>query len=135
MTIEQLNVYRGVCANVDSIKMQIDSLYVPVSSPNGKRIIGSSGFIPGNPTEQAVSRIIRLKEELNEQLTLQFNLLNEITEWLNEVADTDPEVAALIRFHYVIGLSWKETAVKAYGYNAGHSRARKRVFRYFGRVN
>ena len=133
MTIEQLEQYRGISANVEAIQMQIDHLYVPVTSPNGKTNTGSFSSTPGDPTGKAVMKIIELQEDLSQQLQAQVDMLNEINEWMKEVTVSDPEVAALIRFHYIAGLSWKETSKKFYGYKTGHSAARKRVFRFFGR--
>ena len=133
MTIEQLEKYRGISANIEAIQMQIDHLYVPIASPNGKTNTGSFSSTPGDPTGKAVMKIIELQEDLSQQLQVQVDMLNEINEWMKEVTVSDPEVAALIRYHYIAGLPWKETALRAYGYKSGHFRARKRVFRYFGR--
>ena len=131
MTIEQLDKYRGVCANVEAIKMQIKSLYVPISSPNGRENIGGFGNTPGNPTERAVNEIIRLQDDLSEQLKVQVDMLKEINEWMRDVSRTDPEIAALVRFHYIAGLSWKETARRIYGYCDDHVKLRKKVSRFF----
>ena len=91
MTIEELDKYRGVCANVEAIKMQIKSLYVPISSPNGRENIGGFGNTPGNPTERAVNEIIRLQDDLSEQLKVQVDMLKEINEWMRDVSRSDPE--------------------------------------------
>ena len=133
MTIEELDKYRGVCANIEAIKMQIKSLYVPISSPNGKENIGSFGNTPGNPTERAVNEIIRLQDDLSEQLKVQVDMLKEINEWMRDVSRSDPEIAALVRFHYIAGLSWKETARKMYGHCDDHVRLRKKVSRFLYR--
>ena len=134
MTIELLEQYRGIAANIEALKMQIDSLYVPVTSPNGRQNTGSFSSTPGDPTEQSVMKILDMQEELSRELAQQVELLTEITNWMREAGENDPEVVALIRFHYMAGLSWKQTSKKVYGYN-DYYRARKRVFRYFGREN
>jgi hypothetical protein len=132
VTIELLEKYRGIAANIEALQMQIDALYVPVTSPNGRQNLGSYSSTPGNPTEISVMKILDLQEDLSAELTQQVELLTEITNWMREVGDKDPEVVALIRFHYMVGMSWKQTAKKVYGYN-DYYRARKRVFRYFGK--
>ncbi len=131
MTIETFERYRGISANVKALQMEIDSLYAPISSPNGKTGETYSST-PGDPTKQAVHKILILKERLYQELTKQIELLEEIEAWFAEADDKDAEIIALIRMHYIVGLSWRQTNLKAYGYSDYHN-ARKKVFRYFGR--
>ena len=132
MTIETLEKYRGISLNAAIIQNEINALYDPIVSPNGKSGGSGSRGTPGNPTEQAVFRILKLKEKLSEALNEQVTLLEEIVDWMTEVEKENPEVVALIRMHYVAGLTWKETNIRAYGYKSKHT-ARKKVARYFGK--
>ena len=128
MTIELLEEYRGLVANAKAINMEIDTLYTPVSSPNGKQSLGSSGSGPSDPTRQAVNRIMTLQEKLaNEEKRIN-STLNEIENWL--LTCPDYEIAAIIRYHYLLGQTWKQTTMKVYGYPDYHY-CRKKVMRYF----
>ncbi len=129
MTIEELEKYRGIVANVKALENQIVATYVPISSPNGHTSEGH-GNTPGDPTERAAFKVIRLKDKLSAELTEQIDLLERIAEWMNETEKEDPELVAIIRLHYVCGLSWKQTNQKVYGYKSYYT-ARKKVLRYF----
>lgn len=43
MTIEELEQYSGIVANIEAIREEIDVLYSPISSPNGHESIGQKG--------------------------------------------------------------------------------------------
>ena len=132
MTIETLEKYRGISSNIKAIQDEIESLYIPIASPNGR--INNAGFngTPGNPTEQAAFRIIKLKEMITDSVTKQSELLELIEDWIKEIELDEPEIAAIARYHYILGNNWKITNLKIYGYPDYH-RARKKFFRYFGK--
>lgn len=130
MTIEILEKYRGISSNIKAIQDEIESLYSPIASPNGKT--DNTGFsgTPGNPTEQAVFRILKLKERIADSVTQQSELLEVIEDWIKEIELDEPEIAAIARYHYILGNNWKQTNLKVYGY-PDYYRARKKIFRYF----
>lgn len=127
MTIRELETYRGMHSEVQSITAEIETLYNPVASPNGRIQAGHSNT-PSNPTEQAAMRIISRKQCLEKKKREMLNALDAIEAWLDSVED--PELRALIRWYYILGLTWKATSLKVYGYSC-YQRAYQRVRRYF----
>lgn len=129
MTIEELEQYRGMNAEINALNEEIEYMYdtyrSPSFSPNGS----FNGEVK-SPVEQALKKI----EQLNGVYTNRLSELNGrklvIEEWLKTLEDTF--LIACIRFHYLRGYSWKETSKKVYGYD-NYYNARKVVFRYFGK--
>lgn len=130
MTIETLEGYRGIAAGVEAIERELNTLYNPVSSPNGREMIGSFSGSPSDPTAHAALRIIALREQLDEERERMYATLEEIEEWLASCKDT--EVVSIIRWHYLLRLTWKQTTMKVYGY-PDYQYSRKKIMRYFGR--
>ena len=128
MTIEMLEEYRGIASGVEAIEREINTLYNPVRSPNGRETSGSFSGTPSDPTAQAARRIIKRKETLKEQRESMYALLEKIEDWLISCDDT--EVVSIIRWHYLLGLNWKQTNMKVYGY-PDYQYARKKIMRYF----
>lgn len=128
MTIETLEGYRGIATGVEAIEMEIQTLYTPVSSPNGREMTGSFSGSPSDPTAHAAMRIISLRERLSEERERMYATLEEIEAWL--ITCPDPEVVSIIRWHYLLGLNWKQTNMKVYGY-PDYDRSRKKISRYF----
>lgn len=127
MTIERLRQFRGIQKEVIEIQREIDTLYFPISSPNGHQSMGSS--TPGDPTAQAVSRILKLQEKA-EALTQQLaQELEDIEAWLDGLEDH--ELRAIIRAHYLLGDTWKRCTQRILNYEYSES-AKYRVYRYFG---
>lgn len=63
MNIEELEQFRGMKSECDMITAEIESLYNPVASPNGRTDAGH-GSMPGNPTERAAMRVMDRKRYL-----------------------------------------------------------------------
>lgn len=129
MTKEKLEIYYGISSNIDAIEAEINTLYRPISSPNGRPGGGRSSS-PSSPTEQAALRIIRLRELLESEREKMYTLAEEIENWLTTVDDT--EIVAIIRWHYLMRLPWNRTNIKVYGY-PDYSYSRKRIDRFFGK--
>ena len=129
MTLDRLRQFRGIQKEVVEIQREIDTLYFPISSPNGHTGMGSS--TPGDPTSQAVSRILKLQDKA-EALTQQLaEELEAIEQWLEEL--DDHELRAIIRAHYLLGDSWARCTQRILNYEYSES-AKYRVYRYFGRI-
>lgn len=117
MTIEELERYSGIVANIEAIKEEIEVLYSPISSPTGHT--EPHGTTPSNPTERSAMRIISLKEQLGCYLEEMLTKREEIETWLETV--DDGEVQAIIRWRYLIpkqggkNRSWSEVSLKVYG--------------------
>ena len=129
MTIERLRQFRGIQKEVIELQREIDTLYFPISSPNGKQGLGPSN--PGDPTAQAVSRILKLQdraEALTQQLAEE---LEDIEVWLDGLEDH--ELRAIIRAHYLLGDSWSRCTQRILNYEFSDT-AKKRVYRYFGLI-
>lgn len=117
MTIEELERYSGIVANIEAIKEEIEVLYSPISSPTGHT--EPHGTTPSNPTERSAMRIISLKEQLGCYLEEMLTKREEIETWLETV--DDGEVQAIIRWRYLIpkqggkNRPWSEVSLKVYG--------------------
>ena len=129
MTIRELEHYRGICSNIAAIREELNSAYYPVASPTGKTDSAIKSM-PGQPTQRAAFYAIDLKELLALRLQEQAEAAKAIETWLLTVSD--PEIESIVRWHYIIGLNWKQTTMKVYGYGDPY-RTRKKIFRYFGK--
>ena len=118
MTIETLEKYRGISSNIKAIQDEIESLYSPIASPNGKTDNTGYSGTPGNPTEQAVFRILKLKERIADSVTKQSELLEVIEDWIKEIEN---QVKATKKYHCA-----KEKNQESIGTGviAGHSELR-----------
>ncbi|MBR2759654.1 MAG: hypothetical protein IKD66_00650 [Solobacterium sp.] len=128
MTIETLEEYRGIASGVEAIEMEIQTLYNPISSPNGREMQGSFSGSPSDPTAHAAMRIISLREKLDEERERMYATLEDIERWL--ITCEDPEIVSIIRWHYLLGLDWRQTNKKVYGY-PDYWRSRKKIVRFF----
>lgn len=138
MTIEELEQYSGIVANIEAIREEIDVLYSPISSPNGHESVGQRGNTPSNPTERSAMRIISLKEQLESYFCDMLTKREEIEKWLETV--TDGEIQAIIRWKYLIPKSggknrtWAEVSLKVYG-RPDYWAARDRIRWFFNEKN
>jgi hypothetical protein len=128
MTIETLEEYRGIASGVEAIEMEIQTLYNPISSPNGREMQGSFSGSPSDPTAHAAMRIISLRDKLDEERERMYATLENIERWL--MTCEDPEIVSIIRWHYLLGLDWRQTNKKVYGY-PDYWRSRKKIVRFF----
>lgn len=129
MTIEELEQYRGMNAEINALNEEIEHMYDTYRSPS----FASTGSFNGeasSPVEQALKKIEKLNEVYSNRLSELNDRKLEIEAWLRTLEDTF--LIACIRFHYLRGYSWKETSKRVYGYD-NYYNARKVVFRYFGR--
>lgn len=129
MTIQELQEYRGMSAEVQAIQDELVNLYTPISSP---LMSDSHGTTPGNPTEKAVLRIMALQEMISKKREVLAERLEAIEKWLDELSDS--EIASIVRWHYLLGMNWKQTNQKVYGY-PDYYYSRKKIERYFTNEN
>jgi len=127
MTIEQLEQYRGIVADINALQAEIDSLYDVRRSPTSDGM--GHGSTPGDPTGRAAMRIIELREQLRTEQNRWSDAVYSIETWLRTVQDS--EVRSIIRWRYILGLSWKQTANQVYGTTEYWDACRKRVRRFF----
>lgn len=131
MTIDKLEQYYGISSNIEAIEEEIQTLYNPVSSPNGRPMEGH-GNTPSNPTERNAMKIIHLKEQCEAERERMYAMLEEIEAWLPTVTDT--EIVSIIRWKYLLRLDWKRVNMKVYGYPS-YDYSRKRLRRYFDKLS
>lgn len=131
MTIEKLESYKGLTAEIKGLREQIDSLYDTYRSPQLKSDGGSHSMsVGGSPVETAVNKVLELKTVYEQKYEEAANLLYNIETWLSQIED--PEIRSIIRFHYMLNRSWQQTSIEVYGYPSYHN-SRKKIMRYFGR--
>lgn len=128
MTIDRLRQFRGMQKEIDEIQREIDMLYFPISSPNGRSGTGYSS-VPGNPTERSVMLILKKQKEMEDLRDRLASELMVIEEWIESLEDH--ELRAIIRAHYLLGDSWKRCTQRIMNYEYSDS-AKQRVYRYFG---
>ena len=129
MTIERLNQYRWIISNIKAITSEIDSFYEPIASPNGHQTVGGGKSVMdvGDPTKNAVNRILELKDQLDREQQELENMIEEIHSWMELIADL--EVKAIIRRHFILGKTWLETSIETYGVQ-NRDYCRKRFYRF-----
>lgn len=130
ITIEELKNYRYLQMQAQAIQEQIRQMHVPISSPQLSQI-GTKSNVPGDPTRQAFYKIERLNRELEDKVNEIAIQMKRILDWVDTI--DNPEIQIIIRWHFMNGLSWKETARKIYSTSDSDS-CRKKFYRYFESV-
>jgi hypothetical protein len=130
MTLERLKAFEGIQKEVDEIQRELDLLYFPITSPNGRAGEGYNST-PGDPTASAVQRIMRLEGKLIRRRDRLANELEAIENWLETLPDH--ELCAIIRAHYLLGDSWERCTQRILSYDNSDT-AKLRVYRFFGRI-
>lgn len=130
MTVEKLESYKSLTAEMKAITLQIDSLYDTYRSPQLISDGSSHSISVGSPVEAAVNKVLELRNVYEQKYEEAANLLYNIETWLSQIED--PEIRSIARFHYVLGYSWKRTNTAICGYPS-HYTARKRLMRYLGK--
>ena len=98
ITIKDLEAYRGMAAELESLEAMRMWTYFPVSSPNGHENIGQRGNSVSNPTEQAVLRLEEIDERISQKREELSVLLERILNWVDSIED--PTIRAMIQWHY-----------------------------------
>ena len=127
MTIDDLKAYRYMAAEIEALQLQIAQLYSPVRSPNLVSI-GARGNSVSDPTHSSVMLADELQRQLEEKQEALRAKAVAIEEWLNEVEDSRIRMA--IRWHFLLGATWKETARKVDS-SIPWDTFRKAFFRWF----
>lgn len=128
MTIDDLRKVRAMKRNAEIIAEELNALYFPYKSPFAPRSEGQNPNRGSDPTPRAVERIDAMRKKLEEAMNEYTAKVYEVEEWLMTVDDM--EVICIIRTHYILRKSWKETAKIVYGY-ASREAPRKRIERFF----
>ena len=129
MTIEDLEELRYLDSEIRAVQQEIEGMYNTYRSPAFEKI-GQSPLSPGDPTFEAVHKVMQLQRKYNAMLTEMADRRDRVNAWLVEL--DDPEIRSIIRWHYLNGKSWKQTSRLVYGANSYYN-ARKTLMRFFGR--
>ena len=124
VTILDLKDYRHLQKEIRTIDEELEWIYFPVSSPNGKTS-GSRGSEPSDPTARAVRKAARLKER-RARLAAK---VDAIDWWLLNLEDH--QLAAICRARYVLGRTWSEISLEICG-SGSEATSRSIVRRHFG---
>ena len=130
ITLADLENYKGLASELEALQQERQWAYYPVSSPNGREVIGQRGNMPSDPTTASLRKLEKLDERIEKKREEVAERLEAILDWLDAVEDA--ELRAIIHWHYLQGLDWQRTNLKVYGYKS-YQACRKRVMRYFGR--
>ena len=130
MTIEDLEELRYLNSEITAVQQEIEGMYNTYKSPAFEKI-GQSPLSPGDPTAQAVSKVMQLQRKYNSMLTEMADRRDRVNAWLVEL--DDPEIRSIIRWHYLTGKSWKQTSGLVYGGRSNERNAYRVIRRYFGK--
>ena len=130
MTIEDLEELRYLDSEIKAVQREIENMYNTYRSPAFEKI-GQSPLSPGDPTAQAVSKVMQLQRKYNSMLTEMADRRDRVNAWLVEL--DDPEIRSIIRWHYLNGKSWKQTSGLVYGDRSNERNAYRVIRRYFGK--
>lgn len=127
MTIEELQAYRYAAAEVEALQLQINQLYSPVRSPNLVSI-GARGNTTSDPTLSSVLKADELYHQLEDKQEALRAQAIAIEGWLATVEDS--KIRTAIRWHFLLGTTWRETARKVDGTMSADA-FRMAFFRWF----
>jgi len=126
MTLEELKKYTVLKAEIRALEINKRTLYRPIHSPVSD---GSGhGTTPGDPTAEAVDKIMKADQMIDQKLNEATERVLRIEQWITTI--NDPQIEAIITLHFLSDLSWNQTAKMIYPTMTGDS-CRMIVKRYF----
>lgn len=129
VTIGDLEELRYLNSEIQAVQREIEGMYNTYRSPAFEKI-GSRPLSPGDPTSEAVNKIMTLQQKYNQMLNDMVDKRDRINGWM--VTIESGEIKSIIRWHYLCGKSWKQTSGLVYGENSYYN-ARKALMRWFGK--
>ena len=130
MTIEDLEDLRYLNSEIRAVQQEIEGMYNTYRSPAFEKI-GQSPQHAGDPTADAVRKIIGLQAKYNSMLNDMADRRDRVNAWL--VSLDNGEIKSIIRWHYLCGKSWKQTSGLVYGGRSNERNAYRVIRRYFGK--
>ena len=130
MTIEDLEELRYLNSEIQAVQREIENMYNTYRSPAFEKI-GSSPQLAGDPTADAVRKIIGLQAKYNSMLNDMADRRDRVNAWIMSL--DDGEIKSIIRWHYLCGKSWKQTSGLVYGGRSNERNAYRYIRRYFGK--
>lgn len=132
VTKEDLRRYLGMKATIAGLRAEIRQ--IRESSPKPHEVLGGrmSAKAPSDPTLRKAMQVIETENRLERKLAEYETMTDRIERWTEDLSATNPEVAEIIRLHYLHGISWATTCETMYGYR-DEDRCRKTIRRWFRR--
>ena len=114
ITLEDLRQYQDILEELEAIRDEIRMIYI--ESPSPKEVISgrSSVSTPGDPTARKAMKALERKERLENRERQLEDLQERIEKYIDRM--TDHHTAAIMRWHFIRGLTWRQTCSKVYGY-------------------
>jgi len=130
MTIDELEELCYLNSEIQAVQREIEGMYNTYRSPAFEKI-GSSPQHAGDPTADAVRKIMDLQAKYNAMLNEMADRRDRVNAWLLSL--DDGEIKSIIRWHYLNGKSWKQTSGLVYGGRSNERNAYRVIRRYFGK--
>ena len=130
MTIDELEELCYLNSEISAVQREIEGMYNTYRSPAFEKI-GSSPQHAGDPTADAVRKIMDLQAKYNVMLNDMADRRDRVNAWLLSL--DDGEIKSIIRWHYLNGKSWKQTSGLVYGGRSNERNAYRVIRRYFGK--
>ena len=131
ITLEDLREYQRLKQSIKTLEAEIMAVYVESPGPKTNTQGRSSVRTPADPTATKARKAIQLKEKLEQKLTEIRQQTERIERYTLQIEDV--QIGAMIRAHYIRGLTWEETTLQLYGY-PDRFYCHKRVRRYFEKM-
>lgn len=129
MTIEDLKAYQDMKRTVRELEERLQMVYEASPKPNENPGGRSSVRTSSDPTAAKANNAIEIQAELEAVLAKLRKKTNEVIQF--SLCIEDPEVGAIIRLHYIDGLSWKQAGLRLYGDTDAGDLCRMRIKRFF----
>ena len=129
MTIEELEELRYLNSEIRAVQQEIEGMYNTYRSPAFEKI-GQSPLSPGDPTSEAVQKIMALQQKYNRMLNDMADRRDRVNSWIASL--DNEEIKSIVRWHYLVGKKWKETTRLVYG-NANDRNAYRAFRRFMGK--
>lgn len=128
LTMNDLSAFVELSQEIRHLQDQLDNIYAAsIKSPKLEKI-GSQSNSVGNPTESAVFQKMRIEGQIQKKTQRLADLLVEIETKLEQI--DDQKVKRIIRLHYLLNYSWRQTSLAVYGYSESQA-AKYKLQRFF----
>lgn len=114
--------------DLENLRLEIEAAYDTYKSPSFVRL-SPRKTNNSDPVLNAVIRLENLRKEYAAELEAYLDLREEIEDWLDTVDQL--EVSAIIRLHYICGLTWSEVSQRMRNKKSADW-VRMRIKRFFG---
>ena len=81
--------------------------------------------------DHAMIKLSETDKKIAEEAKKIEETISRVTEWIKEC--DDPEISAIVRYHFIDGYTWEKTTHMVYNYY-GSDCAKTKIYRYFGRL-